>query len=150
MAGLNRCGSSPCSSAVRILCSSGSNGMKMKWLLIAAVSLLLCPPTVFSKTYQPDWSSLDTRPLPSWYDDAKIGVFLHWGVYSVPSFSDPDGGWAEWFWQDWKGTKDELVVQFMEKNYPQGFTYADFAPMFKAELFDPQEWADIFEASGAK
>lgn len=122
----------------------------MKSLAIAAVFLLTLSPPILSQTYQPDWSSLDTRPLPSWYDEAKVGVFLHWGVYSVPSFSDPDGGWAEWFWQDWKGTKDELVVKFMEKNYPQGFTYADFAPMFKAELFDPQQWADIFEASGAK
>ena len=118
----------------------------------AAVLLLITSPLAIlcQQTYQPDWSSLDTRPLPSWYDEAKVGVMLHWGVYSVPSFSDPDGGWAEWFWQDWKGTKDKLVVEFMEKNYPQGFTYADFAPMFKAELFDPQQWADIFEASGAK
>lgn len=123
----------------------------MKSLVIAAVFLLFFSPLILSQQiYRPDWSSLDTRPLPSWYDEAKVGVFLHWGVYSVPSFSDPDGGWAEWFWQDWKGTKDKLVVEFMEKNYPQGFTYADFAPMFKAELFDPQQWAEIFEASGAK
>ena len=51
---------------------------------------------------------------------------------------------------DWKGTKDPLVVKFMEDNYPAGFTYADFAPMFRAELFRPEEWADLFEASGAK
>ena len=125
--------------------------MTLGLLVIVAVSLLLLSPSgVLSKTYQPNWSSLDTRPLPSWYDDAKIGVMLHWGVYSKPSFSDPDGGWAEWFWQDWKGTKDELVVKFMQENYPPGFTYADFAPMFEAELFDPQEWAEIFETSGAK
>lgn len=42
--------------------------------------------------YTPDWNSLDARPLPQWYDKAKIGVFLHWGVFSVPSYSD------EWFW----------------------------------------------------
>lgn len=47
--------------------------------------------------YLPEWASLDTRPIPSWYDEAKIGIFLHWGVFSVPSF----GG--EWFWADWKG-----------------------------------------------
>ena len=115
------------------------------FLILSAVS-----PLTLSKTYEPNWSSLDSRPLPSWYDDAKIGVFLHWGVYSVPSFSDPDDGWTEWFWWDWKGTKDQVVVKFMEENYPPGFTYADFAPMFKAELFDPEEWAGIFEASGAK
>ena len=124
----------------------------MSSLRIAAVFLAVSSVALLSqsKTYEPNWSSLDSRPLPSWYDDAKIGVFLHWGVYSVPSFSDPDGGWTEWFWWDWKGTKDQDVVSFMEKNYPAGFTYADFAPMFKAELFDPEQWADIFEASGAK
>lgn len=41
-------------------------------------------------------------------------------------------------------------VDFMKENYPVGFTYQDFAPMFTAEFFDPNEWADIFEASGAK
>lgn len=42
--------------------------------------------------YTPDWNSLDTRPLPQWYDDAKLGIFIHWGVFSVPSFH------GEWFW----------------------------------------------------
>lgn len=47
--------------------------------------------------YEPDWESLDKRPLPTWYDDAKFGIFIHWGVYSVPSFG------SEWFWFNWKG-----------------------------------------------
>ena len=36
--------------------------------------------------YTPDWDSLDARPLPAWYDESKVGIFIHWGVYSVPSF----------------------------------------------------------------
>lgn len=48
--------------------------------------------------YTPTWNSLDSRPLPQWYDDAKIGIFIHWGVFSVPSFG------SEWFWNEWKGT----------------------------------------------
>lgn len=40
----------------------------------------------FCVKYTPDWDSLDKRPLPKWYDDAKIGIFIHWGVFSVPSF----------------------------------------------------------------
>lgn len=47
--------------------------------------------------YEPDWSSLDSRPLPSWYDEAKFGIFIHWGVFSVPAFG------SEWFWWYWKG-----------------------------------------------
>lgn len=46
--------------------------------------------------YEPNWDSLDSRPLPKWYDEAKIGIFIHWGVFSVPSFG------SEWFWADWK------------------------------------------------
>jgi len=47
--------------------------------------------------YTSDWDSLDSRPLPLWYDDAKFGIFIHWGVFSVPSFG------SEWFWVNWKG-----------------------------------------------
>lgn len=51
---------------------------------------------VSSKRYTPTWESLDNRPLPDWYDNAKIGIFIHWGVFSVPSFG------SEWFWYNWK------------------------------------------------
>ncbi|KAF5278145.1 hypothetical protein FQR65_LT03661 [Abscondita terminalis] len=94
-------------------------------------------------TYEPTWESLDKRPLPQWYDDAKIGVFLHWGVYSVPSFG------SEWFWHNWKNG-DEDYISFMKKNYPPDFTYQSFAKEFKAEFFDPQAWVKLFEQSGAK
>ena len=93
--------------------------------------------------YEPTWDSLDSRPLPGWYDDVKLGIFIVWGVYSVPSFS------SEWFWHSLRsGQKD--VVEFMKKNYPPGFTYPDFAEQFRAEFYEPDTWADIIEASGAK
>ncbi|XP_046453125.1 alpha-L-fucosidase-like [Daphnia pulex] len=94
--------------------------------------------------YTPDWDSLDSRPLPSWYDDAKFGIFIHWGVFSVPSFG------SEWFWINWKGSKNPKYVDFMKRNYPPGFTYPDFGPMFTAEFFEPQQWAEILKSSGAK
>ncbi|KAA0201469.1 hypothetical protein HAZT_HAZT003667 [Hyalella azteca] len=93
--------------------------------------------------YAPTWESLDARPLPAWYDEAKIGIFIHWGVFSVPSFG------SEWFWHSWV-TKNPAYVEFMEKNYRPGFTYQDFAAMFTAEFYNPVAWADIFNASGAK
>ncbi|PSN57902.1 Alpha-L-fucosidase [Blattella germanica] len=95
-------------------------------------------------SYLPTWDSLDTRPLPQWYDEAKIGIFIHWGVFSVPSYG------SEWFWQDWKGEKVSSFVEFMKNNYPPGFTYQDFARQFTAEFFDPDHWAELFESSGAK
>ncbi|CAG5122114.1 unnamed protein product [Candidula unifasciata] len=94
--------------------------------------------------YEPNWDSLDTRPLPSWYDEAKLGIFIHWGVFSVPSFS------SEWFWWRWQGTTTPAVEDFMAKNYKPDFTYADFATEFTAEFFDAVEWAELFQSSGAK
>ncbi|XP_067044468.1 alpha-L-fucosidase-like [Acropora muricata] len=98
--------------------------------------------------YEPTWESLDSRPNPVWYDEAKIGIFMHWGVYSVPSFGSSN--LAEWFWWCWQGSKNKDCIDFMKKNYRPGFSYADFAPMFKAEFFNPDEWADLIARSGAK
>ncbi|KAK0054541.1 alpha-L-fucosidase [Biomphalaria pfeifferi] len=97
--------------------------------------------------YEPNWDSLDSRPLPDWYDQGKIGIFIHWGVFSVPSFS------SEWFWYHWQGPQKWPAIQnFMAANYPPGWTYADFAEQFDtpAGLYDPDHWADIFNASGAR
>ncbi|XP_012228334.1 alpha-L-fucosidase-like [Linepithema humile] len=95
--------------------------------------------------YVPTWSSLDNRPLPSWYDNAKIGIFIHWGVFSVPSFG------SEWFWNNWKEEAGSTKYHdFMKQRYPPNFTYQDFAHDFTAEFFNASEWAEIFKASGAK
>ncbi|XP_046581902.1 alpha-L-fucosidase-like isoform X2 [Haliotis rubra] len=93
--------------------------------------------------YDPTWESLDQRPLPAWYDEAKFGIFLHWGVFSVPSFA------GAWFQEYWRQNRAD-VVEFMKKNYRPDFTYADFAAQFTAEFYNPDEWAEIFNASGAR
>ncbi|KAK3917900.1 Alpha-L-fucosidase [Frankliniella fusca] len=113
----------------------------------ATVTLAIAMGAVAGKVgtrYQPTWESLDTRPLPQWYDDAKVGVFIHWGVYSVPSFG------SEWFWYDWIAEKKEKYTNFMKRNYPPNFSYQDFAKEFTAELFDAKQWAKILKKSGAK
>ena len=94
--------------------------------------------------YEPTWESLDSRPIPAWYDEAKFGIFMHWGVYSVPSFG------SEWFWENWQGRKEPEYINFMKKNYRPGFSYTDFGPMFKAEFFNPDQWADLLARSGAR
>jgi alpha-L-fucosidase len=93
--------------------------------------------------YKPTWESLATRPLPQWYDESKIGIFIHWGVFSVPSFGN------EWFWDRWHNNEQQYV-NFMAKNYPPDFTYADFASKFTTEFYEPDKWAEILKASGAK
>lgn len=112
-------------------------------ILIGLLTFSLCT-SGGSAAYTPDWDSLDSRPLPKWYDEAKLGIFIHWGVFSVPGFG------SEWFWWNWQGEKKPSYVDFMTKHYPPAFTYADFAPHLRATFFDANEWASLFEASGAK
>ncbi|XP_015762562.1 PREDICTED: uncharacterized protein LOC107341634 [Acropora digitifera] len=90
------------------------------------------------------WMSLEKRKIPSWFDDAKFGIFVHWGVFSVPSFDN------EWFWYNWKGIRRKKYVEFVKKNYPPGFSYSEFAPLFKAEFFNATQWAELVANSGAR
>ena len=100
--------------------------------------------------YEPKWESLDQRPCPPWFLDAKFGIFIHWGVYSVPAWGKV-GEYAEWYWNKIsKPGTNNVWRQFHEKNYGAGFEYKDFAPQFRAELFDAGQWADLFARSGAK
>ena len=127
-------------------------GLTLKLLseeMAVSLVLVLFLLSLCEAQYTPTWKSLDSRKNPSWYDEAKFGVFMHWGVYSVPSYG---GGHlaSEWFWELWKGQKHTEMIEFMEQNYPPDFQYADFGPMFKAELFDPNEWADLLARSGAQ
>ncbi len=94
------------------------------------------------------WDQLRARPYPQWFSDAKLGIFIHWGVYSVPSYGGAES-YAEWYLLGLRsGNKDR--VDFVKQNYGEDFTYRDFAPMLKAELFDADEWAGIFKNAGAK
>ncbi|XP_067862586.1 tissue alpha-L-fucosidase-like [Heptranchias perlo] len=104
----------------------------------------LWPGAAPDRRYQPDWKSLDSRPLPPWYDESKFGIFIHWGVFSVPSYG------SEWFWWNWEGLHRLNYVEFMIKNYPPGFKYSEFAPAFTAEFFDPDQWAELIQESGAR
>lgn len=95
--------------------------------------------------YQDNWESLVTHPVPKWYRDAKFGIFIHWGVYSVPAY------YNEWYprFMYKEGTE---VYEHHRKTYgPQSeFGYKDFIPMFKAEHYDPVAWAELFQQSGAR
>ncbi len=110
----------------------------------------LDPPTAAreSRFESASWETLRARAWPQWFTDAKLGIFIHWGVYSVPAYSGPED-YAEWFLRGLQ-TGDSLRIRFMRDNYGRDFVYEDFAPLFKAELFEPGEWAELFRSSGAR
>ena len=95
--------------------------------------------------FRPDWESLQTYRVPEWYRDAKFGIFIHWGVYSVPAFGD------EWYghYMYQEGRK-EFSHHKAVYGSQSTFGYKDFIPMFKAEHFDPKGWAQLFKKAGAK
>ena len=100
-----------------------------------------------SAQVQPTWESINQRGYPQWFSDAKLGIFIHWGLYSVPAYASPDG-YAEWYYRGLMMSDNRK--EFMERVYGKDFRYEDFVPMWKAELWNPDEWAELFKKSGAK
>jgi alpha-L-fucosidase len=95
--------------------------------------------------FRPDWESLQKYEAPAWYRDAKFGIFIHWGVYSVPAFG------SEWYPRMmYVEGSPEYRHHIATYGTPDKFGYKDFIPMFKAEHFDPAAWADLFKKAGAK
>jgi alpha-L-fucosidase len=97
--------------------------------------------------YEPNWKSIDQRPIPKWFNEAKFGIFVVWGPYSVPAWVD--NGYAEWYGKRAEDRNSE-VGKFHIRNYGADFRYEDFAPLWKAELWDPDAWADLFVRAGAR
>ncbi len=95
--------------------------------------------------FRADWESLQKYEVPEWYADAKFGIFIHWGVYSVPAFG------SEWYPRDMYREGTPEYKHHIATYGPQDkFGYKDFIPRFKAEKFDPAAWAALFKEAGAK
>jgi len=132
----------------------------MSRALLSCLSVLLSAAGAGAQTYQPSWESLDLRATPGWFQDARFGIFIHWGVYSVPAYAPVIPGklaYAEWYWHAiTEGQKPDAKPvdagswEMHQRLYGAGYPYAEFAPQFRAELFDPLHWAEVFERSGAK
>lgn len=110
-------------------------------------------------TYQENWESLQNYEVPEWFQDAKLGIFIHWGPYAVPAFS------SEWYgrhmYMDTATYNAQFVLQsegpnrvFTHHKEKYGnhkeFGYKDFIPMFKGERFNADEWVSLFKEAGAK
>ncbi|HET7101203.1 MAG TPA: alpha-L-fucosidase, partial [Terriglobia bacterium] len=89
--------------------------------------------------FHPDWNSLAAYRIPEWYRDAKFGIFIHWGVYSVPAFGN------EWYSRNMYVQGSPAFKHHVETYGPQSkFGYKDFIPMFRAGRFNPDAWVDLF------
>jgi alpha-L-fucosidase len=144
--------------------------------VIAFAGLILCASgrlpaqPARSDPYQPTTESLRTHKVPQWFEDAKFGIFIHWGPYAVPAYHEwyvafmspkaafgflmggppytaTRGGLPE---ELFKARVHEDAVKYHLANWGPDFAYDDFIPMFKAEKFDPGAWADLFRAAGAR
>lgn len=115
--------------------------------ILLSILLLSAATVTYSQTFQPTWESLDKRPVPTWFTNAKFGIFIHWGVYAVPAYTTK-GSYAEWYLNGLEG-KDSAKTAFHRAKFGN-LTYYQLADQFKAELFNPDEWARVFEESGAK
>lgn len=95
--------------------------------------------------YRAEWSSLTNWRCPKWFPDLKFGIFIHWGVFSVPAFAN------EWYSRSMY-IKDSREYRHHIESYGahKDFGYKNFIPMFKAEKFNADEWVDIFKDAGAK
>lgn len=95
--------------------------------------------------YKDTWESLQQYHVPQWYEKAKFGIFIHWGIYSVPAFG------SEWYSRNMyiQGSKEyEHHIKTYGKH--KDFGYKDFIPMFKAEKFNAEEWIELFKEAGAE
>ena len=104
--------------------------------------------------YENNWESLQKRKVPEWFGKAKFGIFIHWGLYSIPAYA-PKGQYAEWYGHSCHTPENkeepfkELYYQHHKKHYNLA-PYYDFADKFTGERFDAKKWATLFQRAGAK
>jgi alpha-L-fucosidase len=117
----------------------------MKKIFFTAFMLLFFKQINAQERYQSNWESLKKYETPEWFKDAKFGIFIHWGVYSVPGFTN------EWYPRHmYQKDSKEFKHQIETYGTQDKFGYKDFIPMFKAEKFNADEWVTLFNKAGAK
>lgn len=129
----------------------------MARLLILALTLMHLSPHLYAEEqkilkYDYTWESLKTHQVPKWFDDAKFGIFIHWGPYSVLGYRKGERGYAEHIPMEMY-RKPGHYYPWMKMRFganPPEFGYKDVIPMFRAEKWNPDEWAALFHNAGAK
>lgn len=128
----------------------------MKKICVFLFTLLLIN-TSYAQDYEANWESIDSRPIPEWFTDAKFGIFIHWGLYAVPAWGPTDASvydkYAEWYWNKLTNTDSKVnknFVEFHNRVYGEDVKYQDFVKGFTCEMFQPEDWAKIIKEAGAK
>jgi alpha-L-fucosidase len=140
---------------------------------LLAVASLLAPTSAVDvqaqpsgQQYEPTEQSLRQHSAPEWFQDAKLGIFINWGLYSVPAWAPTSSGplgevppeewfannpYAEWYWNTMR-IEGSPVQQYHRRTYGEDFSYDDFATAFRdtIQAWDPAVWADLFEEVGAR
>jgi alpha-L-fucosidase len=118
-------------------------------LAVVQAAVAAIPEKIPDGPFQPTWDSLKANyHSPKWFFDAKFGIFLHWGLYSVPAHGN--GGAAEWYEKHLYGGGETLQWHIQKYGPLETFGYKDFIPLFTADKWDPAAWALLFKKSGAK
>jgi len=101
---------------------------------------------------KPTWESLNKRPYPQWFGDAKLGIFVHWGLYSVPAYAGKEG-YGEWLYKGLMARdpgRMKAMSYFADTTLPVFEQYKELTKYWHAELWNPQEWARMFKDAGAR
>ena len=114
----------------------------------AVIGLCLAVAGAGEAKFEASWASLDKRPTPEWFAQARFGILVVWGPYSVPAWA-PKGHRAEQYGMRMLD-KEGPTWQYHVKTFGEKLTYRQFAPMLKAEKFQPDQWADLFARAGAR
>ncbi|KIM94614.1 glycoside hydrolase family 29 protein [Oidiodendron maius Zn] len=105
------------------------------------------------RPYEATYDSIYSHESPNWYNGAKYGIFIHWGVYSVPGWGNSGSkeGYAEWYWWDLNqgANYSTQTYEYHLQTYGPDITYDDFIQNFTADAWDPKSWVDLFADAGA-
>ena len=99
-----------------------------------------------------DWKSINERGYPQWFGDARLGIFVHWGLYSVPAYASKEG-YGEWFYRGLMtgdSGRRRIMSLYADTTLPVFEQYAELTKHWKAELWQPDEWAQLFRDAGAR
>ena len=116
---------------------------------LSLITLLFLLPVLASGQ---SWDSLNSRGYPRWFADAKLGIFVHWGLYSVPAYASPEG-YAEWFYRGLMTgdtARQRVMSRYADTSLPVLDQYRTLTEYWKAERWQPNEWATLFSEAGAR